>query len=168
MTFGELLFWIIIAILVYFALKIGIVLLIIAIVFLVIYFILSNVSAATYNPPPSYGPYYERFSEYATNGMESFENQGEIPLLRAAAALQTRYDLVNRGAIHPVQPAALQTRYDPVQNYFNEKVNDRVWTDGKIPTSTSEYCVHRRLQETGDLDYSMQLCQVPGRASAAF
>lgn len=157
MTIGQLLFWIIVAIIAYFLIQISLVILIIAIIVLVIYYIFNAVSNSI-TPTRKYT--YEGYKPYSLSNLNNY----------------------GRSQIKPDHNKLFQNNnwYIPVQQYYNEKINSMISSNYILPqstlvhendklcppfiiSSTSEYCVNKQMQETGDLELSISKCGVPGK-----
>lgn len=131
MTINDLFYIICIAVIAFFLLKIGIVILIIAIIIAALYYLFNGTTTATY-----------------TN--EGFNLAPNAPIQ------------------YPQYNVEAQPWYVPVQEYLDKQVNGYPLnaTTCEVPQSVSEYCVHKRMQETGDLNSSIARCTVPGSMSA--
>jgi len=61
--------------------------------------------------------------------------------------------------------------YIPAHEYLNNWMNGDAGLDVPngciVPPSTSEYCVHKKVQETGNLDQSIAECTVPPTISGS-
>lgn len=144
MTFGQLLFWIFVAFLIYLLFKFSGVILIIAIVVLVIYY-LANM-----------------------NRREGYSDVLQYPIQFAPANLTN----ASAGNVYLDSQGAVNTGhsdyfYMPIQNYLEKQVNGYGFpTQEFVPPSTSEYCVNKHLLETrGNLSEAIRRCQVPGSIS---
>ena len=145
MTFGELLFWIIIAVIAYFLLKVGLVILIIVIVLIVLYYIFDQPATNTISYP--YHEYYQQI--YPNSFFNNYNNNYDANI-----------------PFHNYN----DNWYVPVQQYYNEKQNLNYYYEpfdevSNMPPSVSEYCVNKHLQETGDLVAAISKCQVPVKTS---
>jgi hypothetical protein len=159
MTFGELLFWIIVAIIAFFLLKVGIVILIIVIILIVLYYIFGGNTSP--NNPPVYTPYYEGY-------------RSTFPVIYANPHLQNpetvqyvTFQLPEQQELNE-QTGHGDYWYMPVQDYYDEKQNAYIPPEScLVPNSTSEYCVNKQLQQTGNMDVAISRCQVPAKTSAS-
>jgi hypothetical protein len=149
MTFGELLFWIIIAIVAYFLLKVGVVILIIVIIFVVIYYIVNK--TITYSSQQNHD--YEEFQFF--------------PVIHYYPDLQ--FDTSQEfGNINDPDPTRYHDNYwyMPIHNYYNEKQNGYIAPKTcVIPQSISEYCVNKHIQQFGDLNMAISKCTIPSKTS---
>ena len=140
MTFSELVFWIIVAIIAFFLFKVGLVILIIVIVLIVLYYIFNRTVSPT--PPVVYSPYYEGYNQVLTY-TDPYSQYLE----------QQTFEQNNDW-------------YIPVQDYYDEKQNGYILRESfNVSPSTSEYCVNKQLQQTGNLELAISKCQVPAKSS---
>lgn len=151
MTIFDIVILLLLAIILYFVLKVGIVVLFVVLIIMVIYYLFAALTG-TNNTNNTY-------STYSTYSTEQFQN---VPypihpyIKRPNEIVQTNQDW-----------------YIPVQKYFDISVNGYPDDETKIcmtPSKISEYCVHKRLQENGDLECAIENCSIPGSISgnAAF
>jgi hypothetical protein len=153
MTFGELLFWIIVAIIAYFLLKVGLAILIIAIILVVIYYIIN--SFATHSSQPFNNINYEEFYIYPNLPCDPD---------------QFGYDMEQKEAIGRMPMGYDNYWYIPIHDYFDEKQNGPavcVPSTCDIPQSISEFCVNKHMQHFGDLDMAISKCTIPPKTSAS-
>lgn len=143
MTFGQLIFLIIIAILAFFVLKISMAFLIIVIVIIVVYYLLTIFTTPRSNTYV-YAPTPENFD----------------------ANIYAQKDY-NRNIL-PTANENINTLYGPIQEYYDEKINTNIPTSYDVPSSTSEYCFKKHMEETGDVNSSIANCTVPSKIAARY
>ncbi|XWV25734.1 ferrichrome outer membrane transporter [Tupanvirus soda lake] len=158
MTFGELLFWIIVAIIAYFIFKVGLAILIIVIVIIVLYYIFNSFNN-TNNAAQAYDTYYEGYES-------AFPVSYSNPYFGNPQTIQ--YAIIQ---LPEQQELGNDTRhgdywYMPVQDYYDEKQNSYIVPKScEVPQSISEYCVNKQMQQTGNMDLAISRCNVPTKTS---
>lgn len=161
MTFGQLLFWILVAIIAYFLLEVGLAILIVAIVAIVVYYLINSFVTSTSTPTyaPTYAPTYTPY--YVTEGYSKMNLYPDMDPLTYNMLKESMPINFGSGSGHS------DYWYIPVQNYYDEKMNTQLLSNNcTVPQSTSEYCVDKHMKETGDLNLSISKCTVPGKTSA--
>lgn len=154
MSLTNLLFWIIVAIIAYFLLKVSLVILIIVIVVIVIWYLMRRITNNN-KTGNLYEGYYEEIPQYYSNIYLLQPNKNEI-----------EYNFDQR--IDSYNPSEQNSNwYIPVQSYYNEKQNYHIKPQKCIiPGSISEYCVNKYFQETGNMNLSIAKCSIPIKSSA--
>lgn len=139
MTINDIIYIILVGVIIFFLLKVGLAILIVAIVICAIYYLFSAVSTPVYT--------YEQFKPTYEPG-------------RFVAMMPTVPNTEPSGYVN-------DSWYGPVQQYYNISVNDNPNNDSYciVPGSTSEYCVHKQVQETGNLGLAMSRCRLPQSTS---
>jgi hypothetical protein len=144
MSFGALLALIILAILLYFLFKIGIVILIIVIALIVLYYIYELLFAK-----PNYN--VDDFNKYRFKN--NFEGFGTVE--------ETVESGNNTGHQNYL--------YIPMHDYHNETNNLAMIPNSfDLPSSTSEYCVSKQLEQTGDLELALANCVIPRKTNPVY
>lgn len=137
MTTDQIIGWIIYYIVAYFLLKAGLEILIICISMIVVYYSLNQFNYS-----------YENYQVvFPKNMYDNYHNLGYLPTRSHGDSFGKSY------------------YYIPVHQYYSEKNYDNPMAQCSVPRSISEYCVDQRMQETGDLNYSISKCIVPGKIS---
>jgi hypothetical protein len=156
MTLTAVIFWIIVAILAYFLIQISLTILIIVIVAIVIWYLVNwFISRGTPNNQHAREGYESQFPVHYTNAY----------LIQPT---ETTYDIVPQQEDLGNATGHENYWYIPIQDYYDEKQNNKISpTSCVVPGSTSEYCVNKQLQETGDIDLSIARCSVPSRCSVS-
>lgn len=140
MSFNDILYIVIVAIVIFFLLKAGLVILIVAIVICVIYYLFSAANTPTYNyNTPMYT--YEEFNNVyqQDNYNDNTEPSGYIN----------------------------ESWYGPVQQYYDISSNNNSNNESFciVPGSTSEYCVHKQVQQGNNLNTAINNCKLSGSQS---
>lgn len=145
MTFGEILFWLLIAILAYLLFKVSIAVLIVAIIIIVIIYIINLFrKPAPYFPPERFQS-MKQYSEY-------LNDQQRINI-------HTDSNRINEKPYH---------WYINAHQYFDEKQNEKlIPINCNIANSVSEYCVNKHLQNNDDLNNSITRCTIPPKTSVS-
>lgn len=150
MTFAQLLFWIVLVILFIFLLKVGLAILIIVLVIAAIVYIIRGLK-----------------NEITENSYEGY--QGNIPYPIYQTSPFVNNGQFNQPQLPPQSYVGTDTGhsnylYIPIQEYLDEQMNGTLVPQScTLPGSISEYCVNKKLQETGNLAESIQHCRVPGK-----
>lgn len=154
MTFGQLLFWILIAIIAYFLINVSMVILIIVIIVLVIYFLIGNIESSQVKPYQMYN-YNEYFEELDIPDQNFEDSQME----------SSKWYVPDKNCEDlQMEPP---NWYVPVKEYYDEKMNSRhILNSYDAPQSISEYCVNKHMQQSNDLPTSILNCDVPIKMNA--
>lgn len=164
MTWKDLLFWIILAIFAYFLIKISLVLFIIAVILLVVYFLVNLITNGSSNNSYKYAPenFYTRSFYQNPNQLfdQSINRQIDRPI---SSQSNNQINQLTYPILNSYENIANYYKETPLlQNFYNNSYNNL------YPQSISEYCVDKKIKETGDISLAIASCGVPSSISGAF
>lgn len=137
MSFGQIFFIILMALIIFFLFKVGIAILIVALIIGAIYYIYN----AFTRPRPVIYEYYKQLDTYTP-----------------------RHNINSPADYYPQQFNSTEYPseywYIPAQEYFDITVNNYPSqpTACHLPSKISEYCVDKHIKETGDLNLAISKC----------
>ena len=163
MTFAELLFWILVAIVAYFLLGVGLAILIVAIVLIVIYY-LFNLFTNSVNKPVN-KPIDKPLEQFNTTDNYIYHHNNNNNNNNNNNTIDNYIYNQNRPVSFTPTPW-----YVPVGQYYHNGENMRIQSSGgyHVPASISEYCVNKQLGQNTDFETAMTQCQLPPKSSTKY